>query len=157
MKTINTETEIKNIIGEDLSKLIEERGVDNKSIYLVIYVSMLIKQYIEERTQKNLYKEYNEDNPTEYDLYIGLKLDYSLKLNDEMIKAIKVACIYQLDYILENGSAERMSGISINARGMVLDKKALNQFKICDMAHTQLVNKGIIYSGLGGGVNAWIK
>ena len=75
----------------------------------------------------------------------------------EQVEAVQLACIYQADYIIDNGSPERMSGLSISSRTAVLDKRDLVSYEICDIARTELLNAGLLYAGIGGGLNAWIK
>lgn len=149
------ETEYYNTIGEELSKRTEERGFGNQSIYLINYVCNHIRSYIFEHTQKNIYKVYEESDPLDYTLHIGLIQEYSTELKDEQVMALKLACIYQCDYILNAGSTERMNGVSVG--NTFLSKQDLKSFAVCDIAHTLLANAGLLYSGLGGGLYAFIE
>jgi hypothetical protein len=154
--TYFTNNEYENIIGESISKRVEDRGENMQSLYLIIYVGNLIKNYIFAHTGKHLYKEY-EDDPNVYKLYQGLVRDYTTKLTDEQVRAIKLACIYQLDYILDVGSTERMSGIGAHPKAMGFTKQYLKEFEICSISRQLLANAGLLYSGIGGGVYAWVK
>ena len=149
------ETEYYNMIGEDLSKRTEERGFGNQSVFLINYVSNQIRAYIYEHTAKNLYKIYDEKTPNDYQLKLGLTKEYAITLTDEQVKAIKLACIYQCDYILDNGSPERMSGTSV--ANNFISKQELKEFEVCSISRTLLANAGLLYAGIGGGLYAWIK
>lgn len=149
------ETEFYNTIGEELSKRLEERGFGNQSVFLINYVCNQIRSYIYEHTAKSIFKVYDESDPLDYTLKIGLVEEYSTKLNDTQVLSLKLACIYQADYILNAGSTERMSGISVGDR--FISKEDLKSFSVCDISRTFLSNAGLLYSGLGGGMYAWIK
>ena len=61
-----------NIIGENLSVLLEDRGINDYSEYFITYASLQIANHIREYTSLNIYKEYNDINPDNYDAYLAL-------------------------------------------------------------------------------------
>lgn len=155
-----------NIIGEQLSVILEDRGINGYPEYFITYASLQIANHIREYTSLNIYKEYNDINTDNYDAYLALarhendgKYTYTFgtKLTSEQVDAIKLACVYQADYIIENGSTERMTAMGMVNRSNKYNKADLHEFEICSMSHMLLSNFGLLYSGIGGGVYAKIK
>lgn len=238
--TLFNENDFNNIIGEQLSVVLEDRGINGYPEYFITYVSLQIANHIREYTSLNIYKEYNEENPEDYKLLlalskysipekiIGRKYSYSdvlslngvhykvattltdghylitnndlilgrvnpqnltieftngdkfnyivddngtwiitidahtgymydISLTKEQITAIKLACVYQADYIIDNGSTERMTAMGMINRSNKYNKKDLHEFEICSMSHTLLSTAGLLYAGIGGGVYAKVK
>lgn len=149
-----TDDEFYEIIGEHISSKLEDRTYDDSASYFITYTSLLIKTRIEEMTAKRLFKEVNN---TDYDLYLGLVQQYAVKLTDEQKSALKLACILEADYIIENGSSERMSAIALVNRSNKYSKEDLKSFEICSVSQNLLDNMGLTYQGLGGGLYARIK
>lgn len=152
--TLFKDTDFKNIVGRNLNSILSSEGDGNPSERFITYVSIFIKNYIAEHTGKHLYK---ETTPEGFILKLGRTKETAYKLTDAQVEAVQLACIYQADYIIDNGSPERMSGLSISSRTAVLDKRDLVSYKICDIARSELLNAGLLYAGIGGGLNAWIK
>lgn len=150
-----TDNDFYEIIGEHLEEKLSARAVDNSSSYFITYTSTLIKNRIEEMSAKRLFREDKIDGT--YDLYIGLIKEYSVKLTKEQVSGIILACIYQADYMLENGSTERMSAIGLVNRSNKYNKTDLKEFEICSISQNILDNLGLTYMGIGGGVYARIK
>ena len=92
-----------------------------------------------------------------YILSSNIDIIYEVKLTRDQITALKLACIYQADYILDNGSTERMSAISLVNRSNKYDKADLKEFEICSMSYSLLSQAGLLYQGIGGGVYARTK
>ena len=165
--TLFSEDDFNSIIGEQLSVILEDRGIDGYPDYFITYTSLQIANHIREYTSLNIYKDYNDENPNEYDAYIALakhelgngEIRYTLgtKLTPSQIETIKLACVYQADYIIENGSTERMTAMGMVNRSNKYNKADLHEFEICSMSHMLLANTGLLYAGLGGGVYAKIK
>lgn len=154
------------IIGEHLNDKLQDRGIDNYSTYFITYTSVLIQSYIRQYTGLNLYKEYDESDPNDYELTLALskkvkddKVDYvyGTKLTDTQIELLKLACVYQADYIIDNGSTERMTAMGMINRSNKYDKKDLHEFEVCSVSHDLLANAGLLYQGMGGGVYAKLK
>lgn len=150
-----TESDFYEIIGEQLANRLSERTSDQSASYFITYTSILIKNRIEEMSAKRLFKDDNSDGS--YEMSIGLIKEYSTELTKEQIAGIKLACIYQADYMLDNGSTERMTAIGLVNRSNKYDKKDLKEFEICSVSQTILDNLGLTYMGIGGGVYARIK
>ena len=150
-----TDNDYYEIIGEHLDDKLSARSIDNSSSYFITYTSMLIKNRIEEMSAKRLFEEDNADGS--YDLYIGLLKEYSVKLTKDQLSGIVLACIYQADYMLENGSTERMSAIGLVNRSNKYNKSDLKEFEICSISQNILDNLGLTYMGIGGGMYARIK
>lgn len=150
-----TESDFYEIIGEQLANRLSERTYDQSASYFITYTSILIKNRIEEMSAKRLFKDDNSDGS--YEMSIGLIKEYSTELTKEQITGIKLACIYQADYMLDNGSTERMTAIGLVNRSNKYDKKDLKEFEICTVSQTILDNLGLTYMGIGGGVYARIK
>ena len=238
--TLFSEDDFNSIIGEQLSVILEDRGIDGYPDYFITYTSLQIANHIREYTSLNIYKDYNDENPNEYKLRLALSkylkpativgrksvtsdklimgsvaytvsetltegkytltlhnlivgyvspLDntvefvngdkynyivdddgnwsvvigehyeymYEVSLTPEQIETIKLACVYQADYIIENGSTERMTAMGMVNRSNKYNKADLHEFEICSMSHMLLANAGLLYAGLGGGVYAKIK
>lgn len=151
-----TERDFNVITGYNLYEELQDRGIDKPSTYVIIYASNLIMNYIRESTSKNVYKVYDKLDQTKYKIYVGISRERCLKLTNEQIKALKLACIYQLEYILDNGSPERMLGVAISGKGYKIDKKSLKEFEISSISQGLLASVGLLYSGLGGNVNVWL-
>jgi hypothetical protein len=224
------ENDFNNIIGEQLSVVLEDRGINGYPEYFMTYVSLQIANHIREYTSLNIYKEYSEENPDDYNAYLGLanhKETYSGKiinatvipntveyskdwlyldkevekeedrvpvageiynvksiknsyfvwypssekyvrvnppyitfcteLTPSQVEMIKLACVYQADYIIDNGSTERMTAMGMVNRSNKYNKADLHEFEICSMSHMLLANAGLLYAGIGGGVYAKIK
>lgn len=160
------ENDFNNIIGEQLSVVLEDRGINGYPEYFMTYASLQIANHIREYTSLNIYKEYNEADPNEYDAHLALSrhekdgeyvYTFGIKLNKEQIDIIKLACVYQADYIIDNGSTERMTAMGMINRSNKYNKKDLHEFEICDMSHMLLANAGLLYRGIGGGLYAKIK
>lgn len=63
------------------------------------------------------------------------------------IIAIKDAEMFQADYIIKNGmDLSNAMGISMN--GTMLDKKAMQERELSEMAHRKLLSAGLLYCGL---------
>lgn len=150
-----TDNDFYEIIGEHLEEKLSARAVDNSSSYFITYTSTLIKNRIEEMSAKRLFKEDASDGS--YELYIGLVKEYAVKLTKEQVSGLILACIYQADYMLENGSTERMSAIGLVNRSNKYSKADLKEFEICSISQNILDNLGLTYMGIGGGVYARIK
>jgi hypothetical protein len=164
--TLFNENEFNNIIGDPLSVILEDRGINGYPEYFITYTSLQIANHIREYTSLNIYKEYNQEYSDDYDAYLALarheedgeyKYTFGIKLKPEQIEAIKLACIYQADYIIDNGSTERMTAMGMVNRSNKYNKADLHEFEICSMSHMLLANAGLLYQGLGGGLYAKIK
>ena len=149
-------TDFKNIIGKDLNSVLSSEGTGkgNEAETFITYVSTFVKNYIAEHTGKHLFV---QRTPEGFIFKLGRTSGTAYKLRPEQVEALQLACIYQADYILDNGSPERMSGLSISSRTAVLDKKDLVSYRMCDISRSELLNAGLLYAGLGSGVDAWIK
>lgn len=152
--TLFEDVDFKNIIGKNLNSILSSEGDGNNADKFITYVSVFIKNYIAQHTGKHLFKEIT---PEGFILKLGRTSGTAYKLTAEQVEAVQLACIYQADYIIDNGSPERMSGLSISSRTAVLDKRDLVSYEICDIARAELLNAGLLYAGIGGGLNAWIK
>ena len=224
------ENDFNNIIGEQLSVVLEDRGINGYPEYFMTYASLQIANHIREYTSLNIYKEYNEADPNDYYAYLGLAnnketysgkiidatiipnteeyskgwlylnkpvekeedrvpvageiynvkslknsyfvwspaiekyvrvkppyITFCIELTPAQIDIVKLACVYQADYIIDNGSTERMTAMGMINRSNKYNKKDLHEFEICDMAHMLLANAGLLYQGIGGGLYAKIK
>lgn len=152
-----TDTDFKNIIGKNLNSILSSEGDGNPAGAFITYVSVFIKNYITEQTGKHLFKELKSNSPEGFILKLGRTKGTAFTLTSEQVEAIKLACVYQADYIIDNGSPERMSGLSISSRTAILDKRDLESYKICDISRAELLGAGLLYAGIGSGLNAWIK
>ena len=150
-----TDNDFYEIIGEHLEEKLSARAIDNSSSYFITYASTLIKNRIEEMSAKRLFKEDNADGS--YELYIGLIKDYAVQLTKTQVSGIVLACIYQADYMLDNGSTERMSAIGLVNRSNKYNKADLKEFEVCSISQNILDNLGLTYMGIGGGMYARIK
>lgn len=150
-----TSSEFERIIGQSLSSKLQDRGSGQEELYFRIYASNLIRSAIMEYTSHILEKKY-EDDPNDYELYLRVRGNLLRKLSRQQIENIKLACIYQADFIIENGSPERMLGVAIG-EGQRIDKKHLKEFELSSLALTFLTASGVLYTGLGGGTYEWIK
>lgn len=164
--TLFDEDDFYNIIGEHLTDKLQDRGIDNYATYFITYSSILIQSHIREYTGLNLYKEYSEDAPNDYELHLALSRKvkddsveylYECKLTSDQIEMIKLACVYQADYIIDNGSTERMTSMGLINRSNKYNKYDMHEFEICSVSHNLLANAGLLYQGLGGGVYAKLK
>ena len=164
--TLFDEDDFYQIIGEHLNDKLQERGIDNYSVYFITYASVLIQSHIREYTGLNLYKEYDEEAPNYYELHLALakkvkddktEYIYEVKLTEEQINFIKLACVYEADYLIDNGSTERMTAMGMVNRSNKYDKYDLHEFEVCSISHNLLANAGLLYQGMGGGVYAKLK
>lgn len=222
--TLFDEDDFYNIIGEHLTDKLQDRGIDNYATYFITYASVLIQSHIREYTGLNLYKDYYDDNPNNYDLYLGLfkqhttgayiygditsedwlslepeddvtrtplkplksviykvlsegdykdklyrydgvkwievkrrGISYRIDLTEDQINFLKLACVYQADYIIDNGSTERMTSMGLINRSNKYNKYDMHEFEICSVSHNLLANAGLLYQGIGGGVYAKLK
>lgn len=153
--TYFNEDDFANIIGVELSEKLKDRGDGNQSIFLITYVSNQIRSFIYEHTNMNLFKSYDEETPNEYTISIGMTEDYTTELKSSQVNALKMACVYQADYILDSGSTERMNGVAIGDK--LVSKQDLKSFEVCSMSYNLLANAGLLYRGIGGGLYAWFN
>lgn len=165
--TLFDEDDFYQIIGEQLDDKLKDRGIDNYSTYFITYASVLIQSHIREYTSLNIYKEYNEATPNDYTAHLALarhtkedgtyKYTYDVKLTEEQVEMLKLACVYQADYMIDNGSTERMTAMGMVNRSNKYDKNDLHEFEVCSVSHNILATAGLLYQGIGGGVYARIK
>lgn len=85
------------------------------------------------------------------------RYNFEVRLTEEQIDAIKLACVYQADYIIDNGSTERMTAMGMVNRSNKYDKMDLHEFEVCSVSHNILATAGLLYQGIGGGVYAKFK
>lgn len=152
-----TEAEFQTVIGKSLNDILSNESLGLNSTYFINYVCLDILSYIEEHSGRKLYKEISPTDNTDYDLYYGFKRSTAIKLSEEAKEAVKLACIYQADYIIDNGSTERMNGIFTGMRSGSISKQLMKEFEICDICRRKLTNAGLLYAGIGVGTNAWFK
>ena len=148
-----TKTDFTNIIGKDLDEVLSNEGTGHNSNYFITYTSLLISSFVSAHG-RNLFK-VNGSSPQDFTVKYGVVEDTAKTLNDKQLEKLKLACVYQADYMLDNGSPERMSGLSISSRTAVVSKKELSSYQICDMSYRLLVDAGLLYTGLGANTNAW--
>ena len=160
------ENDFEQIIGEQLTDKLQDRGIDNYATYFITYVSLLIQSHIREYTGLNLYKEYDDNAPNDYELHLALSRKvkdgeyeylYEVKLTEDQINFIKLACVYEADYLIDNGSTERMTAMGMVNRSNKYDKYDLHEFEVCSVSHNLLANAGLLYQGMGGGLYAKLK
>ena len=149
-------TDFSNIIGKDLDEVLANEGTGHNSEYFITYTSLLISQTITSFGGRRLFK-IEGRSPNDFTIKFGRTLDTAVKLSDEQVENLKLACVYQADYMLDNGSPERMSGLSISSRTAVISKEQLSSYSLCDMSYRLLLDAGLLYSGLGANTNAWFK
>ena len=216
------ENDFEQIIGEQITDKLQDRGIDNYATYFITYVSLLIQSHIREYTGLNLYKEYDDNTPNDYELCLGLSkqkktiveayivgdyntpewlsleeggeplipskkvrykimtdgayknkyygfdgkvwypsdsvdITYRIDLTEDQINFVKLACVYEADYLIDNGSTERMTAMGMVNRSNKYDKYDLHEFEICSVSHNLLANAGLLYQGIGGGLYAKLK
>ena len=149
-----TVAEFQNIIGKNLNDILSNESLGLNSDYFITYVCVQVMSYIEEHSGRKLYKEISPTDSNDYDLYYGFKRSTALKLSESTIEKIKLACIYQADYIIDNGSTERMSGIFVRGGA---SKYSMKDFEVCEICRRFLSNAGLLYAGIGVGTNAWFE
>lgn len=149
--TLFTNTDFINIIGRDLNDVLSNEGIGNNGDYLITYVSNLINMFIKSKSGRGLFKVYDEASPNDYKAIWGYTEKTGVMLSERQIEAIKLACVYQTDYIIDNGSSERMSGLSLVGRSGVIPKHQMEEYEICKMSYNLLLNAGLLYAGLTGG------
>lgn len=146
-----TNADFQNIIGRNLEEILENEGSGNNSDYFITYVSNLINNYIKSRSGRSIFKKYNSNSPEDYEAIWGYSENAGFTLNQRQLEALQLACIYQADYIIDNGSSERMSGLSMSGRSGIIAKQQMAEYDICSMSQQLLANSGLLYAGLRGG------
>lgn len=160
-----TKADFINMIGKDLDEELANEDVNNASDYLIAYVSNQINAYIMKRTSRRLFK---VDTSTDYDIYYGYRnavftdargVEHHTghKLNENQKELLKLACVYQADYIITGGSSERMNGVSLASRTSILKKEELDSYEVCNIAVSMLTEAGLLYAGRGRGAYAWFE
>lgn len=152
-----TEAEFQTVIGKSINEALSNESLGLNSTYFINYVCFDIMSYIEEHSGRELYKEISPTDNTDYDLYYGFTRSTAVKLSERTKEKIKMACIYQADYFLDNGSTERMNGIFVGMRSGNISKSLMKEFELCESARRVLSNSGLLYAGIGSGTNAWFK
>ena len=151
-----TSTDFSNIVGKSLDEVLANEGSGHNSEYFITYTSLLISNFITTFGGRKLFR-VEGSSPNDFKIKFGRTLDTATTLTEEDVEKLKLACVYQADYMLDNGSPERMSGLSISSRTAVISKEQLSSYKICDLSFGLLLEAGLLYSGLGANTNAWFK
>lgn len=150
--------DFKNITGKSLDAILERDSSGNPSDYMIIYTSIFINSYISRLTGgRKIFKTKDTNSPNNYIYSYGFTSNTAFKLTKRQEEALKLACVYQCDYFIDNGSAERISGLSISSRTAVLSKNDLVSYQVCDVTRALLAEAGFLYAGIGSGMNAWSK
>ena len=145
-----TSTDFLNMTGRSLDEEYRSEDVGHSSDFFITYVSLFLNTYILRFSGRRIFKK--EDG-----LYWGISEGKSFKLNEDQEEIIKLACVYQADYFLDNGSPERMSGLSVRSGSAVLSKEDMTDYQLCDTSRDLLISGGFLYQGRGAGINAWLK
>ena len=145
-------SDYQNIIGTNLESELYNEGSGNNSEYMSTYTSLFIINTIKERSGITLFVVKDTNSPNKEIFKFGYSEDRAITLPESIVEQIKLACVYQCDYFINNGSSERMSPITIGSGTYTLKSAAL-----CDMANQILTCSGLFYTGRSGFLNAWFE